>query len=307
MSVGWVGVSVRSRAMTTRRLGRVAVRGLAASPSLDDALALLSRTSYGHDLVVSDDLASAQRAVVESTLWNVRVLAGWAPPQGVSILRAMVAFLEAANIRDHLRHLEGAAVAPPYRLGGLSTAGPRVAQAGTVEAVRSVLATSAWGDPGSGTPDDIGLMLQTSLADRLVAAVPAAAAWAGAATALLVAREVVRDRRDLPPAARRSAVRVVGERALRAGSVPELAALLPTQARWALDGVSDTDELWRAEARWWARVEQDGFALVRRPTSGPDVVVGALAIQAVDAWRVRAALELAARGGGPMEVLDAVA
>ncbi len=150
-------------------------------------------------------------------------------------------------------------------------------------------------------------MLQTSLADRLVAAVPAAAAWAGAATALLVAREVVRDRRDLPPAARRSAVRVVGERALRAGSVPELAALLPTQARWALDGVSDTDELWRAEARWWARVEQDGFALVRRPTSGPDVVVGALAIQAVDAWRVRAALELAARGGGPMEVLDAVA
>ena len=28
---------------------------------------------------------------------------------------------------------------------------------------------------------------------------------------------------------------------------------------------------------------------------------------AVDAWRVRAALELAARGGGPLEVFDAVA
>jgi len=30
-------------------------------------------------------------------------------------------------------------------------------------------------------------------------------------------------------------------------------------------------------------------------------------VLAVDAWRGRAALELAARGGGPMEVFDAVA
>ena len=307
MSAGWVGVSIRSRAMTTRRLGRVTAHGLAASSSLDEALARLSQTSYGHDLLVSYDLATAERAVVESMLWNIRVLAGWAPTQGVAILRALLAYVEAANIRDHLRHLEGAVVPPPYHLGGLSTAWQRVVRADSMEEVRSVLATSPWGDPGGGTPDDIGLTLQTSLADRVVAAVPEAAAWAGAATALLLAREVVRDRLDLPPAARRSAVRVVGERALGATSLPELAELLPAGTRWALDGVYDADDLWQAEGRWWARVERDGFTLVRRPTSGREVVVGALALQAVDAWRVRAALELAARGGGPMEVFDAVA
>ncbi len=39
----------------------------------------------------------------------------------------------------------------------------------------------------------------------------------------------------------------------------------------------------------------------------PDVLVGVAALMAADAWRVRAALELAARGGSPLEVFDAVA
>jgi hypothetical protein len=307
MSAGWVGVSVRARAMTNRRLGVVGARRLASTTSLDDAFTTLSRTAYGPGLGTTRGLAETQRAVVGAALWNVRVLAGWAPRPGVAILRAVAAVLEVANIRDHLRHLEGAAVQPPYRLGGLSTAWPRIALAGSVDEVRSVLTASPWGDPSGGTPHDIGLMLQTSLSDRVIAAVPVAAAWAGGATALLVARDVVRDRRDLPAAARRSAVRVVGERALRAGSLPELAGLVPPQARWAVAGMHDPDDLWQAEGRWWARVERDGFALVRRPTSGPDVMVGAVALLAVDAWRVRAALELAARGGGPLEVWDAVA
>jgi hypothetical protein len=307
MSAGWVGVSVRARAMTNRRLGVVGARRLASTTSLDDAFTTLSRTAYGPGLGITRGLAETQRAVVGAALWNVRVLAGWAPRPGVAILRAVAAVLEVANIRDHLRHLEGAAVQPPYRLGGLSTAWPRIALAGSVDEVRSVLTASPWGDPSGGTPHDIGLMLQTSLSDRVIAAVPVAAAWAGGATALLVARDVVRDRRDLPAAARRSAVRVVGERALRAGSLPELAGLVPPQARWAVAGMHDPDDLWQAEGRWWARVERDGFALVRRPTSGPDVMVGAVALLAVDAWRVRAALELAARGGGPLEVWDAVA
>jgi hypothetical protein len=36
-------------------------------------------------------------------------------------------------------------------------------------------------------------------------------------------------------------------------------------------------------------------------------VVAAIAVQAADAWRVRVALEVAARAGGGIEVLDAVA
>jgi hypothetical protein len=307
MSAGWVGVCVRARAMTNRRLGMGGARGVAGATSLEHALTLLSRSAYGPGLGNTRDLAKAQRAVVDATLWNVRVLAGWAPRPGAAILRALVAVVEAANIRDHLRHLDGAVVEPPYHLGGLSTAWPRVARATSLEEVRSVLTTSPWGDPSGGSPHDIALMLQTSLSDRIMAAVPAASAWAAGATALLVAREVVRDRHELPVAARRSAVRVVGDRALRAGSLRELAGLVPAHARWALTGLHDPDDLWQAEGRWWARVERDGFALVRQPADGPEVMVGAVALLAADAWRVRAALELAARGGGSWEVWDAVA
>jgi hypothetical protein len=307
MTAGWVGVGVRARAMTSRRLGRVSTRGLAASPSFESALSVLARTPYGHDLHVADDLASAQRAVVETALWNTRVLAGWAPRQGVAVLRVLVALLESANIRDHLRSLEGATVPTPYRLGGLSTAWPRLARAGTTDEVRRILAASPWGDPVGGTPRDIGLMLQASLADRVIAAVPEATAWAGGAIALLVAREVVRDHRALPAAARTAAARVVGDRAVTAVSLPDLAGMVPSHARWALAEVREPADLWQAEGRWWARVERDGFALVRRSTSGPAVLVGAVALMAVDAWRVRAALELAARGGARVEVLDAMA
>ena len=47
--------------------------------------------------------------------------------------------------------------------------------------------------------------------------------------------------------------------------------------------------------------------MIRRSTPGPEILVGAVALLAVDAWRVRAALEVAAHGGGPLEALDVVA
>jgi hypothetical protein len=74
-----------------------------------------------------------------------------------------------------------------------------------------------------------------------------------------------------------------------------------------LSDVVEPGDLWRAEARWWARVEQEGGALTRHPSPGHERVVGAVALMAVDAWRVRAALERAASGGGPLEDFDAVA
>jgi len=37
------------------------------------------------------------------------------------------------------------------------------------------------------------------------------------------------------------------------------------------------------------------------------VGIGAVAVLAADAWRCRAALALASRGGGPMDVYDVVA
>ncbi|MFG2884181.1 hypothetical protein ACGFYV_18100 [Streptomyces sp. NPDC048297] len=61
-----------------------------------------------------------------------------------------------------------------------------------------------------------------------------------------------------------------------------------------------------AEARWWRTVEADATAMLREGRYGPRVVVGAVAVLSVDAWRVRAALESAARGGRPGEVFNAL-
>jgi hypothetical protein len=280
---------------------------VAESPSIEAALSALAQGPYGHDVHPNLELADAQRAVVETVVWNLRVLAGWAPRDGVAMLRVLVGAVEIANVDDHLRRLAGLDTPSPYRLGGLSTAWPRLARTTTSRQLREVLATSEWGDPGGETPREIGLAMRASLADRVMATVSPAAGWAAGATALMVAREVLGHRRELPAQARVAASRVLGPAAVSAVSLPALTAALPTTARWALADVTDPTGLWRAEARWWTRVERDGLALARRATAGPEVLVGAAAAMAADAWRVRAALELAARGGAPLEVFDAVA
>ncbi|HET6967587.1 MAG TPA: hypothetical protein VFI44_04875 [Ornithinibacter sp.] len=307
MSAGWVAASVRARAMTRRRLGRAEVMSLGASPSVEAAVTALALTTYGSRVRPGQTLPQAQRSVVETVAWNIRVLAGWTPREGVAVLRALIAPLEAANVRDHLLRLAGADPPEPFRLGGLTTAWARLQRTTSLADVRSTLAASLWGDPGGVTPREIDLAMRTTVADRVVAAVPAAGGWAAGATALLVAREVFLGGGELPPAAHLAASRVVGVGAASAGTLADYRAALPTSARWALTDVEDPTDLWRAEARWWARVDRDAGSLVRRTRTGSDVVVGAVAMMAVDAWRVCGALELAARGGGLPEVVDAVA
>ena len=103
------------------------------------------------------------------------------------------------------------------------------------------------------------------------------------------------------------ALGLLGPAAGGASTLDELASKLPARARWVLAGINSPADLWRAEAAWWARVESDGFRLLR--TSGLDSgpVLGAVAVMAADARRIRAALEIATRGGGPLEAYDAVA
>lgn len=307
MTAGWVAVSVRARAMTSRRLGRDGIRRLAASGSLEEAVMALARSTYGHDVRAGQTLAEAQRAVVDTTAWNLRVLAGWAPREGVGILRALLAGLEVFNTLDHLRRLSGEPAPPPYRLGGLATAWPRLQQASSAEEVRTVLATSAWGDPGAESPRAVGLSMRAALADRVMAAVPEAAEWAAGALALLVARELAPVAQDLPPGCATAVARVLGPVAIHADGLPELVAALPASAQWALADIGHPSDLWRAEARWWARVEREGLGMVRRVGAGRQPVIGAAAALAADAWRVRAALEVASRGGMLPEDFDAVA
>lgn len=307
MSAGWIAGSVRARAMTRRRLGRVAARRLAAGPTIDAALTSLVQSPYGHDVRSGQTLAEAQRAVAATVVWNVRVLAGWAPREGVAMLRVLLGAVEAANVAEHVRRMSGADTPPPFRLGLLGTAWVRVATTIRPDEVRRVLATSPWGDPGGETLRDITCGLRLSLADRVIAAVPQAAPWAVRSAALLVARELFVDREDLPGHARVPAARVLGSKALTAPTLPDFVAALPLNARATFDGVTDPDQLWQADARWWAQVERDALVLARHPAPGPEVLIGSVALMATDAWRVRGALELAMRGGMPLEAFDAVA
>jgi hypothetical protein len=291
--------------MTRRRLGRAGARRLASEPSLEAALATLARSPYGRDLRPGSSLAAAQRAVYDALVWNVRVLGGWVPREGAALLRVLLAPFEIADVADHLRRLRGEEVPSPYRLGSLATAWPRLATAGNAAGVRRALATSAWSDPGGDRPDQIVWAMRLSLADRAMGVAPPTAPWAAGAVALLMARDLALEHHDLTPAARLSAARVVGPAAASATSMAELVPLLSRIAAWALRGVSAGTDLWRAERRWWARVETDALALARSPRPGPSVVLGAVALMAVDAWRVRAALEIATRPDASVEALEA--
>jgi hypothetical protein len=307
VSTSWVAAAVRARALSRRRLGAAGARALAASPTVPDAVAVLAESPYGHDVRPFDDLAAAEHGTAATLLWHLRVLGGWVPRTGTPALRSLAAAFEVANTDEHLRSLRGDPAEPPFRLGSFATAWPRLVRCTSTSEVRTVLATSAWGDPGGDGVRTVRLGMRLSWAARVAASVPQARAWAAGAAALLAARERLVAGRPVPGEAVRLGEPVLGADWVSARSLPDLVSGLEPDAAWALRGLSDPDELWRAEAAWWQRVERDGFALLRGSGFGSDPVVGALALLAVDAWRVRAALEAAAAGPRAREVFDAVA
>ncbi|KIQ65545.1 hypothetical protein TR51_16990 [Kitasatospora griseola] len=307
MGAGWVAGVTRARAMLSRRLGAVATRQMAAAGNLDEALKSLSTTGYRHDLEPGTGLAAAQRSVSATLLWQLRVLAGWLPREGAGAVRLLAAGYEIANIQEHLRVLAGAepGLYGEYRLGALATAWPRLSGTRSAAALRRALAASAWGDPGGETLAAVAVGLRVSAAARTAAAVPQARFWAAGRVALLVGREVFLLGRRLTDTSARRAARVLGPDAVGAASFADFRRHLPTTARWVVSEVEDAADLWRAEAGWWTRVGVDGGALLRGSRLDASPVVGAVALLSVDAWQVRAALELAARGGGgPLEVFD---
>jgi hypothetical protein len=311
MSAGWVAASVRSRAMAQRRVGAAGARTLAARSSLGEALEILAETPYGRDVRAGQSLAQAQRAVAVTLLWHLRVLAGWVPRGDSRVLRILAGGYEVANVDERLREVTGGSAEDPFHLGGLATAWTSLSTATSPADVREILGRSAWGDPGADGVDGIRLGMRLSWAARVSAAVPGARPWAAAAAALLVARPLLLDRGRIPETAALIVTPLLGARWPEAASAGALAASLPPEARWVLAGVEDPADLWRAESRWWTRVSADGFGLLRKPVTTADPVLGAVAVLAADAWRVRAALEVAARGGesapGAMEAFDAVA
>jgi hypothetical protein len=272
MSAGWVAGSVRAKALVRRRLGAGAARRLAASGSLGDALRILAATPYGAGIRPGQPLAAAQHEVAGTLLWDLRVLAGWLPRDGVRLLRTLGGWFEIANVDELLQSIAGLPAGPEFRLGALATAWPRLAQAASASELRTALAASAWRDPGQPTAQAIRLGMRSRWAARIAELGEPARTWAAGAAALLVPGE--------------------------------LAGSAPARARWVLAGITSPDGLWRAETALMARVEQDGLRLLRAPGLDRGVVLGAAAVMACHAWRIRAALELAARGGVPVEAFD---
>ncbi len=306
MSAQWVAGNVRAKALLNRRLGAGRARALAAMNSLTDAQHALAGTAYGRDITVGQPAHDTDHAVYAALLWHLRVLAGWQPAQGAQAIRALAAGFEASNITAHARRLAGAPVRPPYTLGALATAWPRLSETSSLAQLRHTLARTVWGDPGSESPSDIALAVQIGWAARVANAVPEARDWAYARMALTVARRRLLEQRELPEPVLMRARLVLGA-AAAASDLASFTDACATRVSWLLDGITEAGGLWTAEARWWARVEADGLAMLGRSEFTRERTTGAVAVLASDAWRCRAALALASRGGGPMDVYDVVA
>jgi len=307
MSGGWVAGCVRARAMVRRCIGAGAARELAACGSLPEALQVLAATPYGRERLPGLTLSAAQHRIADAILWDLRVLAGWLPGDGVRLLRALAGWFELANVEELLEAMAGRPADAEFALGALATAWPRLRQVASPAGLRTVLAASAWGDPGGETVESVLQGMRSRWAARVAAAGEPARSWAAGAEALLLAGQGFPGGRGVHGTGTGEAPGMPGSATAGAVTLDELGRRLPARARWVLAGISSPDDLWRAEAAWWARVERDGSRLLR--TSGLDngPVLGAVALMAADAWRVRAALEIAARGGGPLEAYDAVA
>jgi len=307
MSAGWVAGSVRARAMARRRVGLDAARQLASCGSLNDALRMLADTRYGANIRPEQSLAAAQREIAGALLWDLRVLAGWLPGDGVRLLRTLGAWFEVANVDELLQVIAGRPADPEFRLGVLATAWPRLRRAASIGELRAALAASAWQDPGGQTTYAVRMGMRAQWVARAAALDGPARTWAGGAAALLVAGERFAAGRAVDPAVIGGALGLLGRQASSAATLAELAAGLPPRAKWVLAGISSPAELWRAEETWLARVELDGQRLLRTSNLDSGAVVGAVAVMGCDARRVRAALEIAARGGGPPEAVDELA
>jgi hypothetical protein len=318
MSAGWVAGTVRAKAMARRALGVDAARRLAASTSLGEAQRQLQATPFRSAAEPRLSLDEAQHAVAATILWDMRVLAGWLPRDGVSLLRLLAGWFEIANVDELLQALAGRPSGAEFQLGALATAWPRLREASSAAEARHVLSASAWGDPGGDTDRDIRLGIRIRWAARIAASGDRARVWAAEAAAVLTPTQpsvpasvgVSAKPGDIDAAqGRAQAVR----RRVSPGRSGPAAGARPRPPRPASDVAAEPVQAeplhadpWQAEAAWWRQVEHEGRALLRSSATSSEPVLGAVIVMAADARRVRAALGCAARGGRPLEVYDAV-
>ncbi len=304
MGAGWVAGSVRARLLARHRVGVNGAREIAETASADAARAQLAATPYARALAGTTSVRDAQRAIWSTVLWDTRVLAGWLPAPGVEVARTLAAFFEIENFEDLLASPDTDRE-PPFDLGALGTAATRAHRATSASELREELRHSAWRDPGTSDPAGILFKVRVEWARRLSDIEPVAE-WGLGLAALIAARVVAEREQPVDPDLVRRIPRL-GRRVLDAETLAAVVAALPVSARWAVEGIERADELWRAEASWWRRVDHDGERLLHSTRPGLGVAAGAIALRMSDAWRTCAALDIASRGGAGREVLDAAA
>jgi len=296
MIADWVAASVRARGMVARRVGRAGSDRIAACYSFDDALMSLDGSVYGGRLDGVSTLSEAQRVINATVLWQLRVLAGWMPATGINLVTAAAAGFEAVNIERLAQRLTGRGdEAVFYELGALATAWPAVSETTSLSDLSTALRASRWGDLGAlNDADDLADVLTAAWLQRLMLAAPAVRPWAVTEFVLIAARILFVDRAE-PTARFAQIVRPsIAEAWKSTHDLTTFAAALPRSARAVIADVDAPIDLWRAEMRLATTVEEDGARLLRTSIPGPDVILGAIALLAVDAWRVRAALSSAA-------------
>ena len=312
MTAGWVASTIRGRALLHSTVGTATARTIATAPTWDEARRELERTINGRTLPADADRTAARAAASTSTVWQLRVLAGWAPPTETALVRVAAGPIEIGNIEQHLARLDGATgLDEPVALGSLAVAWPRVASVRSAEAVRSVLRRSVWGDPGGDDPTAISLGLRVAWLRRVLRADPATHRWVSGALAVVVARERFTFGREISTITTRDIERMLPRRMSTAGSLPVFVDLLPPRAVWPFerrDGrIDDPAELWRAEAAVLRRVDDDARRQVAAGRATRAGLTAILALLLIDLWRVGAAIELAGHGAAGEEVFDALA
>ena len=294
MSAGWVAGSTRARLLLDRRLGADQARSLAEAGSLSNAALALAGTRFGQVAGSASELEEAQRAVAASFLLELRLLAGWLPIGAGELVRSLGAWFELVNVEDRLAYLLGGELRTPLTVGALGSAWPRAAAAETPAELREALRASAWGDTRGERADTIHFALRLAWALRVYASAPETRAWVAGAVAILVARELFVSGRPVEPGPS-PVLRDLGPAWSEKRTLAEFTEALPPRAAWPLAGLTDPRDLWRAEIGWWRRVARDAELLVRESREGRAVVVGSVALLALDAVQVSAALAVAAR------------
>lgn len=265
--------ALRGRMLASRRLDPGSRHALENARGLEEALSVLASTTYAHRLQPGMGLGEAQHQVGETTLWHLRVLAGWLPPGGGEDIGVVAGWFEMHNMIDYFSALSFSVPVPaPYRLAGLATVWRKVGEATSLEEARAILAVSDWGNPGE---DDFLHMVRGvrfGWGRRLSDAFEDQAHWGAGYVAIELAKDLflqprISGRRLRWPMDKPSEMTVT--------DMSGLMAALPRQASWVLKGSEDPDQLWRAEDRWWARVAEDSEHMVWHGDLGRNTVIGA--------------------------------